>query len=305
MAEGWLRRIKNLWNAGEPQTINSPAAATAGVPEAAETTTAAAPNPPPETTAAAVLDSERTQVEPLRYEWHGLTDTGMVRPQNEDSFSGIVLGKWSLFAVADGMGGHDAGEVASRIAVETVCREIGEGMRENHQTLLSLIQHAVQRANSAVNKEGTSRRSNMGTTLCLALVNDNTAYVANVGDSRAYWIENGALTQITRDHSLVAQLVAAGELTKEEARNHPRSNVLYHTIGNTENIEVDTFQVNLKRGGTLLLCTDGLWGEMSDEDINRIVSSGADARTAAENLVQAAKANGGKDNITTVAIRVL
>jgi protein phosphatase len=235
--------------------------------------------------------------------WHGLTDTGMVRDHNEDSFSCLASGKWSLFVVADGMGGHDAGEVASRIAVETVCRETREYMKLEKDPL-RLIEQVVQKANSEVRFEGLSRGSNMGTTLSLALVGDNTAYLANVGDSRVYWIENGTITQITQDHSLVAKLVEAGKLTKEEARNHPKSNLLYRTIGTDEHIKVDTFQRELNKGGNLVLCTDGLWGEVSDEDIHQVIRSSTDARSANEKLIRLANEHGGKDNITAVVVKV-
>lgn len=241
---------------------------------------------------------------PLSCTWHGASDRGRIRPQNEDSFSGLAFQEWSLFVVADGMGGHDAGEVASRIAVETVCREIGEGMKKEDHALPGLIEHAVQQANDLVNREGASKGSNMGTTLSLALMTGDTAFIASVGDSRVYWLENGALTQITQDHSLVASLVTAGELTKEGARNHPRSNILYRTVGRPERITVDTFQVALKKGGILLLCTDGLWGEVSDESICQVLVSQEDPKSAGEKLVELANAQGGKDNITAVVVRI-
>jgi PPM family protein phosphatase len=257
----------------------------------------------PETDEAAVLQAGRPIRKPLLFSWHGITDTGMVRPQNEDSFLSVSLGKWSLHLVADGMGGHDAGEVASRIAVETVSREIQEQVKQNKDPL-SLIEHVVQQANSEVKKEGANRGSNMGTTLSLALVADTAAYIANVGDSRVYWIENGSITQITQDHSLVAKLVAMGKLTKEEARNHPKSNLLYRTLGTDENIKVDTFKVDLKKCGNLMLCTDGLWGEVSDEKIHRVFISSKNARSASEELVRMANSQGGKDNITAVVVKV-
>jgi protein phosphatase len=216
----------------------------------------------------------------------------------------MVSGKWSLFVVADGMGGHDAGEVASRIAVDTVCGEIEKFVKQEKDPLL-LIEQVVHKANREVRFEGLSRGSNMGTTLSLALVLGNTAYIANVGDSRAYWIENGSITQITRDHSLVAKLVEAEKLTKEEARNHPKANLLYRTIGTDEELKVDTFQKELNPGGHLVLCTDGLWGEVSDEEIHRIIRSSADARSANEELIQSANTHGGKDNITAVVVKVM
>ena len=250
-----------------------------------------------------VPDIKQPATARLVFDWHGMTDTGRVRPHNEDSFSCRAFDAWSLFVVADGMGGHDAGEVASKIAVDTVCKKIEERIKRSND-LTSLVQSVVQEANSAVKQEGESKGSNMGTTLSLALVSGETAYIANVGDSRVYWIENGSITQITEDHSLVAKLMAVGKLTKEEARGHPKSNLLYRTIGTDPTIKVDTFQVTLSKGGGLLLCTDGLWGEVDDESIYRVFGAEKDARSTGVTLVKMANENGGKDNITAVAVRV-
>ena len=250
-----------------------------------------------------VLARERLLVH-LDITWHGLTDIGRIRNHNEDSYSQISLGERSFFVVADGMGGHDAGEVASKIAIETVCEEIRKGWKTDRD-LQGLIERAVQRANHEVRREGANKKSDMGTTLCGALIADNTAYIANVGDSRVYWIENGSITQITEDHSLVAKLVAAGKLTRDEARGHPRANLLYRTIGNDELVKVDTFQVALKKGGCLLLCSDGLWGEVADEEIHGVFAAGSDPRAACARLVRMAIENGGKDNITAVVVKVM
>lgn len=257
----------------------------------------------PETGKVSVLDARCPIPEHLHFAWHGMTDTGMVRPQNEDSFSCVSFGKWSLHIVADGMGGHDAGEIASRIAVETVRREIEENLKQNEDPR-RLAEHVVQQANSEVKREGANRGSNMGTTLSLVLVAETTATIANVGDSRVYWIEEGSIAQITRDHSLIAKLVATGKLTREEAKNHPKSNLLFRTIGTDEKVKVDIFQMKLKKGGSLILCTDGLWGEVSDENIHRVVYSSKDARSASEELVRTANEHGGKDNITAVVVKV-
>lgn len=235
--------------------------------------------------------------------WHGLTDTGMVRPHNEDNFSCLDFEKGSLFVVADGMGGHDAGEVASKIAVDTVCREARQGVKLN-KAPLDLVEHVVHQANTAVRQEGAARGSNMGTTLSVAFVADNIAYIANVGDSRVYWAENGSIRQITEDHTLVARLVAAGKLTKEEARNHPKSNLLYRTVGTDDAIKVDTFQVGLKKGGNLLLCTDGLWGMVADKDMHNVCAQENNMKKACSRLVKMANDNGGVDNITAVMVRV-
>jgi protein phosphatase len=236
--------------------------------------------------------------------WHGITDAGLVRDHNEDSFSLLDLGNRALFVVADGMGGHDAGEVASRIAVDAVRREVRKDTTP-YEAPLTTLERAVQQANTEVRREAARKGSNMGTTLCVALVTDGVAYIGSVGDSRAYWMENGSISQVTEDHSLVAKLVAAGKLSQQEARNHPRSNLLYRTIGSDETVKAGMFRVELKKGGTLLLCTDGLWGELDEEEIRRICTEEPYTEIVCARLVQRANANGGKDNITAVVVKVL
>jgi protein phosphatase len=241
---------------------------------------------------------------PLTLSWHGITDPGMVRDHNEDKLAFLDLGTKTLFVVADGMGGHDAGEIASAIAVKAVYSEVREAEARSVDPL-ALVERAVQRANTEVKREASRKGSNMGTTLSVALVSDGTAFVGSVGDSRVYWIENGSIAQITEDHSVVAKLVAAGQLTKEEARNHPRSNLLYRTIGNDETVKVNTYRVALTRGGTLLLCSDGLWGEVDEREIHRICAREERTDLICARLVQMANANGGKDNITVIAAKVI
>ena len=247
-------------------------------------------------------DSERASKVQTLF-WYGVTDTGRVREHNEDNFAVLELAGKTLFIVADGMGGHEGGEVASRIAVETACKLVQKEhvLRADN---LDLVERAVQEANLRVREEGANRGSDMGTTLCVALVENDVAYVANVGDSRVYWIENGSLSQITTDHSLVAKLVAIGKLIKEEARNHPKSNLLFRTVGNEEAVTVDTFRVPLKKTGTLLLCTDGLWGDVVDEEIEWVCSREEDPVSAGDWLIDLARENGGKDNITAVVVKV-
>jgi protein phosphatase len=240
---------------------------------------------------------------PLTLSWHGITDTGLVRNHNEDTFAFLDLGDRTLFVVADGMGGHDAGEIASEIAVQAVCSEVRESKTRGADPL-ALVERAVERANTEVKRDASLKGSNMGTTLSVALVSDGTAYIGSVGDSRVYWIENGSITQITEDHSVVAKLMAAGQLTKEEARVHPRSNLLYRTIGNDESVTVSTYRKELTRGGTLLLCTDGLWGEVGDEEM-RLICGEKHTDLICARLVQKANANGGKDNITVLVVKVI
>lgn len=236
-------------------------------------------------------------------EWYGLSEVGRVRAHNEDYFSCTVLDNAGLFIVADGMGGHDKGEVASRLAVETATRYIKDRMKNGHEPLM-LVKEAVEEANREVMKAAAENGSNMGTTIAAALVTDGSAYIASVGDSRAYWATRDSIRQLTEDHSLVARLVAAGRLTKEEARNHPKSNLLYRTIGSEENLQVDTFQIEIEKGGAVLLCTDGLWGEVSDHDMHMVMKREMSAQDAVLRLVQKANDNGGKDNITAVMVKI-
>lgn len=264
------------------------------------------PDPEPEQTTPDTGNNEKAECSPAGTSivWCGLTDTGRVRGHNEDFFSCMDLTDGTVFAVADGMGGHDAGEVASRMAVETLTREMQQGSKKS-QDVGKLLEQAVQRANAEVLREGTSKGSNMGTTMTAALVLQDKAYIANVGDSRTYWIENGSIRRITEDHSLVAKMVSLGKLTEEEARKHPKSNVLYRNIGSESPIKVDVFQVPLKKGGNLLLCTDGLWGELTDLTIHRVFITEQDAKSTCTKLVQMANENGGKDNITAVVVKVI
>ena len=173
---------------------------------------------------------------PRSVAWYGITDVGLLRDHNEDSYSLLNLMDKSLFVVADGMGGHDAGEVASKIAMETVNRVVRDEMGQGVD-FSKLLEQAVQQANIDVHEEGVFRGSDMGTTLSAVLVADGVAYVANVGDSRVYWMESDSITQVTIDHSIVAKLVTVGKLKPEEARCHPRANLLYRTIGSSRDSE--------------------------------------------------------------------
>lgn len=237
-------------------------------------------------------------------QWFGLTDTGRVRDHNEDSYFCAAKEDTGLFAVADGMGGHEAGEVASRIAVEAVCTGLLEDAPKQDDPV-ELLRRTVDRANRSVTNEADARGTDMGTTLNVAFVAENRVIIANVGDSRAYWIENGSIRQVSEDHSLVARLVAAGKITKDEARVHPKSNLLFRTLGTRGKLSVDTFEIELRKNGSLLLCTDGLWNEVTDEEIHSICAGAPDAQAACAELVARANRNGGKDNITVVVVRAI
>ena len=238
-----------------------------------------------------------------------LSDVGLARQLNEDSWAWATLDRRSeIFAVADGMGGHDGGEVASGIAVRAMVQgartrvaAAGEGATD----VETLVGDAFRGANAAVKAEAERKGNDMGTTLVAMLLHQGRqAYVANVGDSRAYLFRDRTLHQITVDHSFVQKLVERGKITKDEARVHPQSNVLLRTVGSDPDVEVDVFRVDVQPGDRLLLCSDGLWGEVEDADLASILGTWPDPRVAARELVRAAHQGGGKDNVTVMLVVV-
>ena len=240
----------------------------------------------------------------------GLSDVGRVRELNEDNWHWAALDdEVTLYAVADGMGGHDRGEVASAIAVESLFESAEErlaGVKDRDvRNLRDMLRDAMQSANRAVVSAGEAQDSNMGTTLCSAMVfGEKDAIVANVGDSRAYLMRGARLYPISRDHSLVAYLVQLGELTAEEARNHPSGNILVRSIGSVPEVEIDLYHLEIETGDRLMLCSDGLWGELSDESLTDIMNANPDPQEACRALVDAANNNGGRDNTTLIVVNV-
>ena len=227
----------------------------------------------------------------------GRTDVGRQRTANEDS---LVVSP-PLFAVADGMGGAKAGEVASAVAVEAVeeARESGEPAEAQ---LASIVRDANRRIYElAVADE--SRRG-MGTTLTLAKVHGDEVSLAHVGDSRAYRMRDGELTQLTRDHSLVAELERSGQITAEAAEHHPQRSIITRALGPEPDVEVDTYTLAGREEDVFLICSDGLTSMISDEEVASIVRSAASLDEAAGALVLAANQSGGKDNITVILFRL-
>lgn len=238
-----------------------------------------------------------------------MSDVGLARQLNEDNWGWTSLGpSGELYIVADGMGGHDGGEVASELAVATmarIAREREAALEEGRERIESMLHDAFVRANNAVKDEADRKGNDMGTTLVGLLIHAGRhAYVANVGDSRAYLFRDGALHQISTDHSFVQKLVERGKITKEEARNHPQSNILLRTVGTERDVEVDLFRVTLEPGDRVLICSDGLWGEVEDEDLAGILATYNDPRAAARELVRASHQGGGKDNCTLILVVV-
>lgn len=233
-----------------------------------------------------------------------ITDVGKRRELNEDYIytSDKTIGQLpNLFLVADGMGGHNAGDYASRYTIEKIVETI-ETLPKG-QDAEEMIQEAICLANAYIYEEAgkNSSLSGMGTTLVAATVQGENVTVANIGDSRLY-IVNQKITQITKDHSFVEEMVTMGEIDKETARNHPDKNIITRAIGVKELVLADFFEVRLEKEDKLLLCTDGLTNMLRDEEIRRIIKDSADIEEAARALIAAANENGGRDNISVVLV---
>jgi PPM family protein phosphatase len=227
-----------------------------------------------------------------------LTDTGRRRRHNEDAF----VAEPPLFAVADGMGGAQAGELASSLAAAALkdSQEPGGG---GEGRVDELIQQANRRVYERQSQDAAA--SGMGTTMTVALVEDGRVAFGHVGDSRAYLIRGGALEQLTEDHSLVAELVRSGKLSPEEAEGHPQRSVITRALGTDPDVDVDTFSIETKPGDLFLICSDGLTSMVDDETIlEEVARNRHDLKSAAKALVRAANKGGGEDNITVVFFEI-
>ena len=246
------------------------------------------------------------------------TDVGQERSLNEDSL--LVLDLVSVYrsvsvpvglsVVADGMGGHEAGDLASQLTVQTIARHALEHIFARAAASEPLpdagrwLTAAAQAANRVVHAQRQSAGTDMGSTLVMALLVGNVATIANVGDSRAYLLNGSGIHQITTDHSLVERLVATGQITQEEASRHPQRNVIYRVIGDRATVETDIFERRLSTGEALLLCSDGLSGMLPDKAIWEIWKTSTSPQEACDRLVQAANQAGGEDNITVIIVQL-
>lgn len=245
----------------------------------------------------------------LRLDVAQLTDVGRKRPHNEDNMayvipkdSQVMMKKGALFIVADGMGGHAAGEVASEIAVDTVSYAY---YQEDGDDIAASLVHAIKRANTLIHQRAAENmlRSGMGTTCVAGVLRGGVAYIANVGDSRTYLVRHGQVRQVSQDHSWVAEQVRAGLLTEEQARSHAQRNVITRCLGTQADVEVDIFAEPLEEGDSFVLCSDGLSGFVSDDDLRAIVNQYV-PQESVYHLVERANENGGPDNITAIVVRV-
>ena len=242
----------------------------------------------------------------MKLEAHGATDVGRQRSRNEDQY--LVSMERSLFAVADGMGGHAAGDVASRMAMETVDRMVGTpGPADGVAERTTVLVEATRAANVAIleDAEREPERAGMGTTLTLftVLPEQRSRLIVHVGDSRAYLLRDGRLSQLTTDHTWVQKQVELGKMTARRARVHPYASVLTHALGVPDEERIDTLLGEIHEGDLYLLCTDGLTTVLDDETIEDVLVAGDDLAGRAADLIEAANQGGGPDNITVVLVR--
>lgn len=229
------------------------------------------------------------------------TDVGKIREVNQDFVfvSDQPIGNIpNLLIVADGMGGHKAGEFASRFVVESLKQDLSQSTEDGPE---AMIREAIIAANNKLIETANldTRLKGTGTTLVVATVIEHTLYFANIGDSRLY-LMNDDIRQLSRDHSFVQEMVRLGGIRAEDAKNHPDKNIITRAIGAREKVEIDFFEYRLKKGDIILMCTDGLSNMVEDEEIFRIVKSSRDVVEAVERLVEKANDNGGSDNIGVI-----
>ena len=234
--------------------------------------------------------------------YSALTDVGMKRTNNEDSYIVNTDNKNKIFIVADGMGGHNAGEVASLEA----CRIVESGILTGEGTIEEILVKAVQKANREIfiRASEDETKSGMGTTIDAAVICDDTLYIAHVGDSRVYLVSEDEITKITHDHSIVGMMLDSGSITEEEARLHPQRNLITRAVGTAMTVEVDIVKELLHSDGWVLMCTDGLTSMVPKNDIHNIIINSSNVNDAVSALVEKAKENGGDDNITAILLKM-
>jgi protein phosphatase len=259
---------------------------------------------------------ERAAPQAVDYQLGRRTHVGMLRSLNEDSLMTIEMNRIhqsisapiGVYVVADGMGGHAAGEIASGTIINTIAAKALNGplpsqiAQNTDQDRLTWLREAVEGANKAVFDLRKSAGTDMGSTLVTAVMEGAQAHLAHVGDSRAYRINTQGITRLTTDHSLVERLIATNQITRDEARYHPQRNVIYRTIGDKAKIDVEVATHTLNLGDYLLLCSDGLSGMVEDQTIYQIVLNAPSPQAACDQLIDAANAAGGEDNITVIIV---
>lgn len=231
-----------------------------------------------------------------------LSDIGMVRSLNEDYVLVSENENYNIYVVADGMGGHNAGEVASKMAAEGIIAYINENFYSKDDK--EILKLAIEKVNNDIYKHSleSTALSGMGTTITACLVTNKNTIVANVGDSSCFGIKNDVIVKITKDHSLVQELLDLGTITEIEAANHPKKNIITRAVGTSEEVDVDMFVINKDVYDKFLLCSDGLTNEVTKEEIMSIVISNNELNDVCSKLVNLAKYKGGRDNITVCCL---
>ena len=240
----------------------------------------------------------------MRISCAGNTDVGVVRAGNEDSF--LLDCSRGLFIVADGMGGHAAGEVASEMAVKIISTELGSMRGLSDGEAASRMRSAIRKANAAIFERTLAEhdKRGMGTTTTVMVLFSRRYLIGQVGDSRAYLLREGDFLQLTKDHSYVQEQVDAGLLTPEQARTHPYSNVITRCVGANEDVAPDIYFGNLEQGDRVLLASDGLTGMLEDQQIAGIMQEDENPEVSVNKMISDANRRGGLDNITAIVIRV-
>ena len=229
-----------------------------------------------------------------------VSDIGMVRNLNEDYAKYLECNDFKIYVVADGMGGHNAGEVASKMAAEGIVNYVGENFSENTKDVV--LKNAIEKVNKDIYFHSLKNDclNGMGTTITACLITKDWIKIANVGDSSCFGITNNEVIKITKDHSLVQELVDSGSISENEAANHPKKNIITRAIGTSDKVNVDIFDIIENKYDKYVLCSDGLTNELTKEDIIKVINEEKDLSLACERLVNIAKYKGGRDNITVL-----
>jgi PPM family protein phosphatase len=242
----------------------------------------------------------------VKFRYAARTDVGMIRSGNEDNFAVDANAARGIFIVADGMGGHAAGEVASEMAVQILQRELSP-LVELNDDAAKLVSNTLRKANRAIHDRTITEvdKQGMGTTASVLLLAGNRYLIGQVGDSRVYLLRDGTLTQVTKDHSYVQEQVDAGFLTPEQARYHPYSNVITRCVGASPDVEPDSYRGEARTGDLFLVASDGLTGMVDDRRLGQLLGTRAEPERKVQALISEANGRGGLDNITAIIVEVM
>lgn len=237
----------------------------------------------------------------------GLTDIGLIRENNQDSYFISKDIEFPLFVVADGMGGHKAGNIASSMAINIIKNSFKYNKDlKTEEDVISTIKESIEKANHEIYKESliNNKYSGMGTTVTLAYLLNNKIYIGHVGDSRAYYINKKNIEQITEDHSLVYELIKDGSITIAQGENHPKKNTITRAVGTSDKLQVDIYIKKYEKDHKLLIASDGLTDMVKDEEIFKIISGNNNVVKKSKDMVKVAKNKGGLDNITIILVKL-